>query len=241
MVNKDAKFLKFFQVFVYVAHATGNHLVIRFRRRREKFNAAFFQFGYSVDDVFGGDRYVLHAFIFIKIQIFFHLRFFLSLRRLVDWEFRITIAVAHHFGHQRGIFCVNLLIIKTQNIHKTHHIFVPIHHRNHPVPAYISHTMIHVQQSNFLRIVATFPFLVARHKIAIVIFSFYKHMHRFAIGVDAGHAHFAMFIGNCGWFQVRLSAAFRGFFKSIVSIVHPKCENFHAVAMFLHMFIYVRI
>ena len=96
-IHKDSKILKFFDIFINIAHSFRNHLVISFGRRRKKLYASVFKFCNSFYNVLCGNSNMLNTFIFVEIQIFFYLRFFLTFCRLVDWEFSKTISVGHYF------------------------------------------------------------------------------------------------------------------------------------------------
>src|SRR5206468_12795725 len=60
----------------------------------------------------------LHPFAKVKIQILFHLRFLFAFGRLVDREFHETIAVAHHFAHERGVLSRDVLVVEGQDVSK---------------------------------------------------------------------------------------------------------------------------
>ena len=92
-----------------------------------------------------------------------------------EWKSNYNpISIAHYFTHQCRVFGRNIFIIKSQNIAEAHYVFIKFYPGVHLIPAYIAHTMIHIQQARICRIVIALPFSKTRHKHTIVIFSFYK-------------------------------------------------------------------
>ena len=177
---------------------------------------------------------MLNTFAFIKIKIFFHLRFLLTFSRFIDRKFHIPIPVTHYLTHQGAVFRRDILIIKTQDILKAHHIFVKLHPRVHLVPTHITYTMIDIFQSNGCWIVIAFDSHKTRHKGSVILFTFYKHMHHFAVSMYTAHTDFAMRIRQCSRLHIGFGATFHGLLIGIIGVINPKRQYLHAITM-LHM------
>ncbi|MCY1459847.1 hypothetical protein D9M71_773530 [compost metagenome] len=128
-----------------MTYSFRNHIVISFRWSRKKLYTTFFQFSYSMDDIFRSNRDVLYAFSFVEIKIFFYLRFLFTLCRFVDREFCKSVSVGHYFRHQCRIFCIDLLVVKRKNIYKSHYLFIPFYCWDHSVPVNISYAVVYIQ------------------------------------------------------------------------------------------------
>ena len=137
---------------------------------------------------------VLHAFAVVKIEVFLHLRFLFAFGGLVDREFHEAVSVAHHLAHQRGVFGGNVFVVERQDVAEAHHIFIKLHPRVHLVPSDVADAMIDMLQSRLRRAERRLPFHKTRHERPGVIIALDKHVHDFAVSMDAAQDDFAMLV-----------------------------------------------
>ena len=76
-------------------------------------------------DVVGLDRDVLHARPGVVLEVLRDLALAAALRRLVDRELDLALAVRHHLRHQRRVLGVNLLVVVVDDVLEPEHVLVP--------------------------------------------------------------------------------------------------------------------
>src|SRR5690606_14301786 len=143
-----------------------------------------------MNNIVCGYRDVLYTCAFIKVKVFFNLRFFLSLSRLVDWKFVVAISIRYYFRHEGTVFGRDVFVIKRNQQTESHYLFIKIYPRIHFTQFHIAYAMIDILQSNRFNVNATGTWFISEKERTAILFALYKRMNGFAIGFNGRYGNF---------------------------------------------------
>src|SRR5699024_4668239 len=139
----------------------------------------------------------------------------------VDREFNTPITICHYLRHQCRVFCMNLIVIKRQEVYKSHHVFIPFYPRIHLVPIYVSYHMVYIFKTNWFWVVIGFPLLISWQENTLIVFSLNKHMNSLTISIYSCPHYFSVSIFFYGWLHTEFRTALRGLLICLARIVYP--------------------
>lgn len=71
-------------------------------------------------NIYSGYCYMLYPFAIVKIQVLLNLTFLFPFCRLVDGKFYKPISISHYLTHELRVSGRNIIVIKTEDIFKSH-------------------------------------------------------------------------------------------------------------------------
>src|SRR5690606_30970403 len=92
LINQNTQFAQWSQIFINFTHSVENGFIVGIRHLQKLYTPVT-QVGYSFNDIRCSQGHVLYTFPVIKFQELFYLAFLFTLRRFVDREFNVAVAV----------------------------------------------------------------------------------------------------------------------------------------------------
>ncbi len=178
---------------------------------------------------------MLHAGAAVEIEVLFDLRFLAPLGRFVDRKLNIAIAVGDHLAHQGGVFGRDVLVVKSHQQFKAHHILVKLHPFVHIAEVNVADAVVNVFESGRYDLHFAFFGHKTGHKRAVVGVAFNESMDGFAVCFDGSRFDPAVLVFEFLDREGRFCAAFEGGMVGFFGIVNPEGQHFYAVAMFVHV------
>ena len=227
-VHQDAEVGQHFDVFVNLAHAIRQHVVVRSRHAEER-DAPRLQAADGVHDVLGLHGDVLHARAPEELKVLVNLRLLLTGGGFVDGKLHASVAARHHLGHERGVFGGDVLVIKGEHVLKAQNILVPLHPHVHLAEFDIPDGVVHGLDANGVaRLVLGAE---ARQERTVVLIALHQAVHRVAVGADGRDADAAEIIFQRHRLVPHRRSAIDGRLEGEVAVFHRKGDVLHKVAV----------
>jgi hypothetical protein len=96
----------------------------------------------GLQDVAGGERYVLRARAVVELQVLVDLALALAGRRFVERELDPVVAVGDHLAHQRRVLGGDVVADELRHIGEPHHPLVELHPLVHPAELDVAHHVV---------------------------------------------------------------------------------------------------
>ncbi len=161
-----------------------------------KFDALLLQSRDGGEDVVGGEGDVLDAGAVVEVEVLFDLRFAAAFGGLVDGELDVAVAVGHDFGHERGVFGGDVVVVEVLVEREAHDLGVEVDPLVHGVPADVADDVVDVEQADGAGDGVFGHGAVAGQEGAGVVVALDEGVERVAVGGDAGDDDVAVFVGE---------------------------------------------
>src|SRR5207249_4794704 len=141
-VYEDAQVFELVEVFVYLADAEGNFLVVGVGHAQE-LQAVIAQLADRAQDVAGDEGDVLDAGAEVEVEVLLYLRLLAPFGRLIDGELDAARAVLHHLGHEGRVLGGDVLVVERDELGETHDAGVVIDPLVHFAKLHVEHLVVY--------------------------------------------------------------------------------------------------
>src|SRR5207244_829035 len=145
-VDQDLLLLQHRPLLGDLAHAPRRLVVVRVRGVEEE-EAALLQRLDRAHDVARRERDVLRAGAAVELDVLLDLALALALRRLVDRELDLPLAVRHDLGHERRVLGLDLLVAEVEDVRHPEDALVELDPVVHPAELDVADDVVDVREA----------------------------------------------------------------------------------------------